>query len=176
MSIYTRNGDSGKTTIGAEVVDKFDPRIQAAGSVEELNAWLGLVISLSAFTPFHKAYKLIIEDLFAINAIILGQKRMIKLGVDRLGQIEKLIDDITSKLIMVPGKTFFLPGGVVPEPAWLHVLRAVCRRAEREVAIVNTLDDDFDPNILAYMNRLSDLFFIMSRQQNKIGDREFLWR
>ncbi len=160
--IYTRAGDNGETTLfGGKRVSKIDPRIHTGGGIDELNALLGVV---SSFTKSKKIKNWIYEiqnDLFIIQAYLAHAPK--KLDTARTERLEKIIDGIEKKLSSL--RTFILPGGN-QSAALLHFARTVVRRAEREV-IALAKNDVVHPEILRYLNRLSDLLFVMARLENK---------
>jgi len=175
--IYTRAGDAGETSLGeGSRVPKTDPRIEAYGTVDELNSFLGLTLSGELPDEFRPWLEQIQNDLFDLGAdlaVPLDDDRRERLRVTE-GQVEwleELCDLVNARL--EPLKTFVLPGGT-EAAARLHVARAVCRRAERRsVALAEA--QGVNPTALAYLNRLSDLLFILARAANT-GSQEPLWR
>ncbi len=176
--IYTRAGDKGETSLGdGSRVPKLDCRIGAFGTVDELNAALGVVLAdrdLPALLrdPLDR----IQNDLFDVGADLsvpfgIGDRlRVEEAHVDRL---ERLCDDFNADLPML--KSFVLPGGT-PAAARLHVARTMCRRAERD-ALTADGETGINPLVLAYLNRLSDFLFIAARWANADAGRdEPLWR
>jgi cob(I)alamin adenosyltransferase len=175
--IYTRAGDAGETSLGdGSRVPKTDPRIEAYGTVDELNSFIGLALSGGLPDEFTQWLEQIQNDLFDLGAdlsVPLEDDRRERLRVTR-GQVERLeelCDRVNERL--EPLKSFVLPGGT-EAAARLHVARAVCRRAERRsVALART--ESVNPEALAYLNRLSDFLFILARAANA-GSQEPLWR
>jgi cob(I)alamin adenosyltransferase len=175
--IYTRAGDAGETSLGdGSRVPKTDPRIEAYGTVDELNSFIGLALSGGLPDEFTQWLEKIQNDLFDLGAdlsVPLEDDRRERLRVTR-GQVERLeelCDRVNERL--EPLKSFVLPGGT-EAAARLHVARAVCRRAERRsVALART--ESVNPEALAYLNRLSDFLFILARAANA-GSQEPLWR
>jgi cob(I)alamin adenosyltransferase len=175
--IYTRAGDAGETSLGeGSRVPKTDPRIEAYGTVDELNSFLGLALSGELADEFRPWLEQIQNDLFDLGAdlaVPLDDDRRERLRVTE-GQVEwleELCDLVNARL--EPLKSFVLPGGT-EAAARLHVARAVCRRAERRsVALAEA--QGVNPTALAYLNRLSDLLFILARAANT-GSQEPLWR
>jgi cob(I)alamin adenosyltransferase len=175
--IYTRAGDAGETSLGeGSRVPKTDPRIEAYGTVDELNSFLGLALSGELADEFRPWLEQIQNDLFDLGAdlaVPLDDDRRERLRVTE-GQVEwleELCDLVNARL--EPLKSFVLPGGT-EAAARLHVARAVCRRAERRsVALAEA--QGVNPSALAYLNRLSDLLFILARAANT-GSQEPLWR
>ena len=170
--IYTRLGDGGETHLGdMSRVPKTHPRIEAYGTVDELNSLLGVVLALDG-VPAEVAGRLrrIQNDLFDVGADISvpegGERERLRVRAEQTQWLEQACDDVNASL--EPLRSFVLPGGS-PLAAHLHVARTVCRRAERRTLLVQ----DASPEVLRYLNRLSDLLFILSRGAND-GD-EPLW-
>ena len=179
MKIYTRTGDSGETALlGGKRVSKADPRVAAYGEVDELNAWLGLVRSIGSDAGLAAMLERIQRDLFAIGARLAdpGSKvahRVAKTDVtgDDVKRLEDWIDLLESEVPVL--RRFILAGGS-RAGASLHVARTICRRAERSVVSLGT--EHVEPEILVYLNRLSDLLFVMARVANRRdGAPEFEW-
>lgn len=181
--IYTRRGDTGETgLIGAARVAKDDPRVEAYGEVDELNAVLGSVI---AADPSHdldpERLHLIQEDLFAIGARLAtadpnrARRRgaIPELPPERIGELEAWIDEMDEEL--VPLTAFILPGGS-PLAARLQVARTVCRRAERAIIGLLPSQPDLGEVLVPYVNRLSDLLFTLARYANHLaGVEDTIW-
>lgn len=184
MKIYTRKGDAGSTVmLGGARVPKHDPRVAAYGAVDELNCHVGLALALrqGEVPPTERTLKLQ-EDLLIIGARLAAadperalEKGVIPgLGSERTGELEEWIDEL--EVSLPPLDAFLLPGGS-PVGAQLQVARTVCRRAER--AISGLLEDqpDLGELVLPYMNRLSDLLFVLSRAANlEAGVKDPEWR
>ena len=176
--IYTRTGDDGSTgLVGGTRVPKNDLRVHAYGDVDELNAWCGMVrakaASLEEAHPFVIYLGQIQNELFDIGAELATPGRSTRTLPQELStRLEEWIDKCSHDL--PPLRSFVLPGGS-ELVAMLHVARTVCRRAER--SIVTLSQRDFvAPPICTYLNRLSDLFFAMSRfEMKRIGSPEILW-
>jgi cob(I)alamin adenosyltransferase len=175
--IYTRAGDAGETSLGdGSRVPKTDPRIEAYGTVDEVNSFIGLALSGGLPDEFTQWLEQIQNDLFDLGAdlsVPLEDDRRERLRVTR-GQVERLEElcDLVNERLE-PLKSFVLPGGT-EAASRLHVARAVCRRAERRsVALART--ESVNPEALAYLNRLSDFLFILARAANA-GSQEPLWR
>ena len=170
--IYTRGGDRGETSLGdMSRVSKLDPRVRAFGAVDELNALVGWA-NVAAADP---RLVRISNELFDLGADLSvpyaegdGKLRIDQAAIDRL---EADCDDANADLPEL--KSFVLPGGT-EAGARLHVARATCRRVEREVLAAGA-DCELNPLAAVYLNRLSDLFFILARAANRGGD-EPLWR
>jgi cob(I)alamin adenosyltransferase len=171
--IYTRLGDDGETHLGdMSRVAKTHPRIEAYGTVDELNAQIGVALTLSDLPPRHAEFlRRIQNDLFDVGADISvphgGERERLRVVPEQTAWLEEACDEVNAKL--APLKSFVLPGGT-PAAAHLHVCRTVCRRAERR-----TIDcgEDVNRECVRYLNRLSDLLFILSRSAN--GGEEPLW-
>ena len=179
--IYTKTGDDGTTGLAdGSRVQKHDPRPVAYGSVDELNSILGIIISLidrddKPYKEMVDLLKLIQNDLFDLGAdlstpIKEGGKalRVIK---NQVLYIEKIIDSYNENL--KPLKSFILPGGNQVS-SWLHIARSTARRAERDVSYLATTEN-INEFSLIYLNRLSDLFFVLGRILNNNGKEDVLW-
>ena len=174
--IYTRLGDDGETHLGdMSRVPKTDPRIEAYGTVDELNAHVGVALTLSDLPPEYAGWlKRIQNDLFDVGADLSvpldpkGRQERLRITPEQTAWLEGACDQVNDGL--APLKSFVLPGGTAAA-AQLHVCRTVCRRAERRVI---SCGDSVSPECVRYLNRLSDLFFILSRGAND-GD-EPLWQ
>ena len=175
--IYTRTGDAGETSLGdASRVSKLDPRIAAFGTVDEVNSLVGLAL-VAELEPEHRAVlERVQNELFDVGADlsvpfgIADRLRVEQAAVDRL---EADCDRLNSGLR--PLRSFVLPGGA-EAAARLQVARTVCRRAERE-ALTASERVDVNPLVLVYLNRLSDLLFILARAANAAAAvDEPLWR
>jgi cob(I)alamin adenosyltransferase len=176
--IYTRGGDRGQTSLGdGSRVPKLDCRIGAFGTVDELNAALGLVLAEPAL-PEHLREPLerIQNDLFDVGAdlsVPFGIGDRLRVEDAHVERLEQLCDEFNADLPML--KSFVLPGGT-PAAARLHVARTTCRRAERD-ALTADGENGINPRVLAYLNRLSDFLFIAARWANHDAGRdEPLWK
>jgi len=181
--IYTRTGDAGSTgLVGGARIDKHAAKVAAYGDIDELNAQLGVCKELAESTP--AAAKLISEmlitiqnELFDIGAELATPadshwEGMLKAGPQHTERLENWIDQLNDQL--PPLKSFILPGGTLLA-AQIHVARTVCRRAERQICALNK-QEPVSQSILQYINRLSDLLFVMSRAVVKqAGKPEYLW-
>lgn len=169
VKIYTRTGDSGETGLfDGTRVSKADARVAAYGDVDELNAWLGLARSSGPDYQLEEMLSQIQGDLFALGARLADPRHKIAdrvakaaVGPGDVARLESWIDQLEEEL--PPLRRFILAGGS-PGAAALHVARTVCRRAER--AMVALGEDAFEPELLVYVNRLSDLLFVMARTAN----------
>ena len=175
--IYTRAGDAGETSLGdGSRVPKSDPRIEAYGTVDELNSALGLALAGELPDEFRPWLEQVQNDLFDLGAdlsVPLEDDRRERLRVTQaqVDRLEELCDLVNDRL--EPLRSFVLPGGT-EGAARLHVARAVCRRAERQAAALAQAQGA-SPVALAYLNRLSDLLFILARGANA-GSEEPLWK
>jgi cob(I)alamin adenosyltransferase len=176
--IYTRGGDGGETSLGdGSRVSKLDARLAAFGTVDELNSQLGLALAAPDLAqPFRAALERIQNELFDVGADlsvpveIEGRLRTTQAQVDEL---ERLCDAFNEPLPEL--KSFVLPGGT-DLAARLHVARTVCRRAERD-ALAADVEHGVNRLAVVYLNRLSDLLFILARAANAAaGQDEPLWR
>jgi len=176
--IYTRTGDEGLTRLASGAsAPKFDPRVEAYGTVDETNACIGLVRLHTADEPRLDAILGRIQnELFDLGADLAtpgdmpGALRIIDSQVDRL---EAEIDALNADL--APLNSFVLPGGS-PAAATLHLARTVCRRAERDtVRLAHTSGERVSGPALKYLNRLSDLLFVASRWANHQAGGDVLW-
>ncbi len=179
MKIYTRTGDAGETALfDGTRVRKSDARVAAYGDVDELNAWLGLVRAAGVDHEIAGMLEQIQRDLFALGARLADPARRIAqrvtkaaVGSDDITRLEGWIDHFEAEL--APLRRFILAGGS-PPGASLHVARTVCRRAERAMVALGA--DAFEPELLVYVNRLSDLLFVMARAVNRrAGVAETEW-
>jgi cob(I)alamin adenosyltransferase len=167
MPIYTRYGDKGETvTLGGKTVSKDNPRVAAYGEIDELNALLGVCISFMKSGKTKTLLESIQKDLFVIGCELAatGKKKPINfIGLNQVEALEHEIDTIESSL--TPLNNFILPGGS-KTASMLHLARTVCRRAERTIVTLSR-KEKVNPQIITYLNRLSDLLFIQARQTNR---------
>jgi cob(I)alamin adenosyltransferase len=179
VKIYTRTGDSGETGLfDGTRVPKSNPRVAAYGEVDELGAWLGLARASGVDDGLGGMLEQIQRDLFALGARLADPERRIAervtkaaVGGEDIARLEGWIDTLEAEL--APLRRFILAGGS-PGAAALHVSRTICRRAER--AMVGLGPDAYEPDLLTYMNRLSDLLFVMARAANhRAGAPEVEW-
>ena len=173
--IYTKLGDAGETHLGdMSRVPKTHPRIEAYGEIDELNAIVGLALATVEFGEREAGWlRRIQNELFDLGADLSvppgkdEERPRLRVTADYVTWLEEACDEVNATL--APLKSFVLPGGT-PAAAHLHVARTVCRRAERRALEV----EDGNPEVLRYLNRLSDLLFILSRAAN--GGDEPLWQ
>jgi cob(I)alamin adenosyltransferase len=172
--IYTKLGDGGETHLGdMSRVPKTHPRIEAYGEIDELNSQLGLALAAGALPEEQVAWvRRIQNDLFDLGADLSvpeggdGRERL-RATAEQVAWLEARCDEVNATL--EPLRSFVLPGGT-PAAAHLHVCRTVCRRAERRALLV----EGANPEVVKYLNRLSDLLFILARAAN--GGEEPLWQ
>lgn len=181
--IYTKSGDQGDTGLGDGTrVPKDHPRVAAYGSVDELSAVLGLLLvnGLAALqlTEVAGLIREIQNDLFDLGADLCVPESKesplsppLRVRPEQVTKLEQAIDHHNARL--QPLRSFVLPGGTVAS-AWLHLARTVCRRAEREVVTLMR-QEPINPQVLIYLNRLSDLLFVLARVCNDGGTAEVLW-
>jgi cob(I)alamin adenosyltransferase len=178
VKLYTRTGDAGETSyFDGTRVRKDDPRLDAYGEVDELNAWLGLARASGLDRELDAPLRQIQRDLFALGAQLAdpGEKlapRVAKaiIGDGDVERLEQLIDTFDAQV--PPLRRFILAGGTTAAGA-LHVARTVCRRAERRIV---GLDPPVEGVLLRYVNRLSDLLFVLARVANhRAGAAEEEW-
>ncbi|MBL7779373.1 MAG: cob(I)yrinic acid a,c-diamide adenosyltransferase [Chitinophagales bacterium] len=178
MKIYTKTGDIGETSLfGGRRVSKSELRIEAYGTVDELNSWIGLLRDIQAETETKNLLKEIQDRLFTLGATLAADPENEKLKVPDLHEsdivaLENAIDKYDEKL--EPLRSFVLPGGHL-YVSYCHVSRTVCRRAERlAVALHHT--EPLHPLIVKYLNRLSDYLFTLSRKMAQdLGAEEVKW-
>ncbi|MDP9361952.1 MAG: cob(I)yrinic acid a,c-diamide adenosyltransferase [Acidobacteriota bacterium] len=175
MKIYTKTGDGGETSLfGGARVRKNDSRIEAYGTVDELNSFIGVARAAWPSSSFDGLFHTIQSDLFDIGAHLAspGTSRFAGPDAARVEALEQAIDAMESEL--APLKLFILPGGSLAA-AQLHVARTVCRRAERLVVALRD-DDDATKASITYLNRLSDFLFVAARYANhKHGVADVPW-
>ena len=179
VKIYTRTGDGGETGLfDGTRVSKADPRVAAYGDVDELNAWLGLARASIVDAQLASMVEHIQRDLFALGSHLADPAHRIATRVTKASvtgadvtRLEEWIDELEREL--PPLRRFILAGGS-PAGAAFHVARTVCRRAER--AIVSLGESAVEREVLTYINRLSDLLFVVARVSNaRAGSPEREW-
>jgi cob(I)alamin adenosyltransferase len=178
MKIYTKTGDTGETSLfGGQRVPKDALRIDAYGTVDELNSLLGVARSLKPHREIDEILQRLQDDLFVLGADLStppekGSDRIPRIEPRHSEELEKIIDSLESHL--QPLTRFILPGGA-PVGAQLQAARTVCRRAERLVVKLSREEKTGSPP-LVYLNRLSDLLFVLSRYANHLdGAKETPW-
>jgi cob(I)alamin adenosyltransferase len=178
--IYTRSGDAGDTGLGDGTrVPKDHPRVAAYGSVDELNAILGLLLALRPEPAEVELLRSIQNDLFDVGADLCVPQstdetngRRLRIQPTQATRLESAIDRLNADL--APLTSFVLPGGEAAA-AWCHLARTVCRRAERD-AVTLARTEPINHDVLVYLNRLSDLLFVLARVYNKSGGGDVLWQ
>ena len=178
--IYTRTGDKGHTRLSTgEEVAKWHPRVASYGSVDEVNAALG-VAALHADGEMLSAIRRIQNDLFDLGADLATPERgrvlewtPLRIIESQVQRLEKEIDEMNASI--APLDSFILPGGT-PLAAQLHVARTLCRTAERKVAELSAMEDEpVSAEALAFINRLSDWLFVAARAANGNGAGDIKW-
>jgi cob(I)alamin adenosyltransferase len=175
--IYTRGGDAGQTSLGdGSRVSKLDARIAAYGTVDELNALVGVVVAGECPVAIRSVLVRVQNELFDLGAdlsVPIEHSARLRVTQEQVDRLESDCDAFNADLPEL--KSFVLPGGT-ESSAQLHVARTVCRRAERE-ALAASEGHAVSPLALVYLNRLSDLLFILARAANAAAGREEpLWR
>jgi len=164
MPVYTRFGDKGDTVIfGGKTVRKDDPLIEAIGTVDELNAALGVVIAFTDDGELKSVLVSVQKNLFAIGAELASEKTTKGITPAKTEELERLIDELEPKMERLTH--FIIPGGS-KTAAVLHLARTICRRAERRV-VSAMAKHKINPEIIKYLNRLSDLLFVLARHENR---------
>ncbi len=178
--IYTKTGDDGDTSLGdGSRLPKHHARIAAYGTVDELSSVIGLALAHGVDERLHGWLRSIQNDLFDVGADLCvpgeaGDK--LRLTPAYAERLERILDEVNERL--APLKSFVLPGGK-PAAAWLHVARTVCRRAERHVTELAAREDErgrVNREVIVYLNRLSDLLFVLARAANDDGALDVLWQ
>lgn len=179
MKIYTRKGDKGKTSlIGGTKVSKHHPRIEAYGSVDELNSHIGLIRDQEACKPYGELLKQVQSHLFTIGSLLAAdpERSRMKLGAIQEQDIlllEREMDRMENTL--QPLQNFILPGGHAAS-SYCHIARCVCRRAERRVTELSGASP-VEEIIIKYLNRLSDYLFVLARKVlHDAGGEETPWK
>ncbi len=181
MKIYTKGGDKGETGLfGGERVSKDSPRIEAYGTVDELNSFIGLASIEAKDKEVKKLLEKIQNTLFVLGSDLSSpdNEKNKSQNIPRISKInyeemEKEIDKFDARLDEL--RNFILPGGS-KSAALLHICRTICRRAERKVVALNNIVN-LNHDIIILLNRLSDLFFVLARYENKIsGIEDIEWQ
>ena len=172
--IYTRHGDAGETHLGdMSRVPKTHPRIEAYGDVDELNSHIGVTLNVDGLPgPYAEWLRRVQNDLFDVGADLSvpeseETRERLRVRPEQTTWLEERCDEVNAGLPKL--RSFLLPGGSAAA-AHLHVCRTICRRAERRALVV----EGANPEVVRYLNRLSDLLFILARGANAGGD-EPLW-
>jgi cob(I)alamin adenosyltransferase len=177
--VYTRTGDDGTTSLGAgQRVPKDSLRVEAYGTVDELNSAVGAAMAVGLDPRLLDALAVIQNELFHLGSDLCvteadkAARPVPRIEARHVDRLEKLMDELSEDL--APLENFVLPGGS-PGAALLHVARAVCRRAERIVVSLARAEPVGD-QVVVYLNRLSDALFVMARWENrKRGVADVLW-
>ena len=175
--IYTRTGDDGSTgLIGSARVSKTDPRIEAIGAVDEANAAIGLAcVAMGGNAETAASLRRIQNDLFDLGADLAAPGDMpgaLRIVASQTERLEREIDAANARL--APLNSFVLPGGS-EGAARLHLARTIVRRAERRVTALRERGAELNPHAPSYLNRLSDLLFVLARAANDDGAADVLW-
>ncbi len=171
MKIYTKTGDKGETSLfGGRRVPKHHARVEAYGTIDELNAALGVAVSAGAREPINQWLRAAQQDLFHLGSDLatpLDAKSdwVIRIKESQVSWLEDAIDRMTAQL--EPLRNFILPGGT-PVAAQLHVARTICRRAERQIVALQETSAINECAII-YINRLSDWLFTLARYENALA-------
>jgi cob(I)alamin adenosyltransferase len=174
FKIYTKTGDTGETGLyGGARVPKYHPRVEAYGTVDELNSYIGLVRDLMEAPQYLSVLKEIQDRLFTIGSVLASDPEKPLMVSDLkdtdIQLLENQIDSMESALPAL--KNFILPGGH-PTVSYCNIARTVCRRAERLVVALNA-----DPLSIIYLNRLSDYLFVLGRKIGQdLGVQEVIWK
>ena len=181
MKIYTKGGDKGETGLfGGERVSKDSPRIEAYGTVDELNSFIGLALIETKDSEVKKLLEKIQNTLFVLGSDLSSpdneknkNHNIFRISKNHYEEMEKEIDKFDARLDEL--RNFILPGGC-KSAALLHICRTICRRAERKVVALNNIVN-LNSDIVILLNRLSDLFFVLARYENKIsGIEDIEWQ
>lgn len=187
MKIYTKTGDKGMTKlVDGCCVEKFNPRVEAYGCVDELNSNIGLVRSFlqsqntgqTTFNELNSHLEIIQNQLFSVGSLLATSQlevffKLPQITAQHIEQLENWIDRYSEQLPVL--KNFILPGGDLAA-GFLHISRTACRRAERRSAEIYTKEDQYQ-TVLIYLNRLSDLLFTWARWVNfKKNHTETIWK
>lgn len=168
MKIYTKTGDEGMTSLyGSGRVSKDDLHIEVLGTLDELNSVIGVTLSFVEDEKLHSLLLKMQNDLFTVGADIAGshleEQKVPRIREEHIRELEKEIDVLEAQLGMP--KKFILPGGTRMS-SFLHLCRAVARRTERALVTLHA-QKKINPDVLRYVNRLSDLLYVLARQANK---------
>jgi len=181
LKIYTKTGDKGKTSlIGGTKVPKNHRRIEAYGTVDELNSFIGLLNDSVNNDITNQLLKEIQDRLFTIGSTLATDPdKKVSMKIPQLDErdvllLEKKIDEMNE--VLPPMKSFVLPGGH-PTVSMAHICRSVCRRAERCCVGLQETGTEMDPLVIQYLNRLSDYFFVLARWlTHELKAQEIIWK
>jgi cob(I)alamin adenosyltransferase len=171
--IYTRTGDDGTTGLSdGSRIAKDHPRIEAIGTIDELNSAIGVILAQGLPSAIDTMLTTIQHTLFDLGGE-LSMPDTVCVNQDQVSRLEQWLDTLNADLS--PLKEFILPGGC-PAAADCHLARAVCRRAERRLQTLSQRET-VNPNSVGYLNRLSDLLFVIARELNRVAGRpDIFWR
>lgn len=183
MKIYTKTGDKGTTRlVDGSCVEKFNPRVEAYGCVDELNSAMGYAASLmidhSSFSELKKHIEIIQNQLFSVGSLLATSdinvfNKLPQIADHHIAELEKWIDQYSEELPEL--RNFILPGGSIIS-SQLHICRTSCRRSERRSSEIYAKENQYQ-NVLIYLNRLSDLLFVWARWTNKKENQpEIIWK
>ena len=169
MAIYTKTGDKGETSLASGVrVAKTDPRIEAYGTVDELNSWIGMLRASLPENHIQEQLSIVQNKLFNLGAALSAAPGE-WISADDIRTLETWIDEVQA--IVPKQKAFILPMGSEPV-CRCHICRTVCRRAEREM-----IESNANLTLLQYINRLSDFLFVLARYICHLaGEKEYAWK
>lgn len=176
MKIYTKTGDTGQTSLfSGERVSKCETRVSAYGDVDELNCFLGMAVLRVSVEGNQELLRKIQNSLFNLGAdLATSNRKALQERIDEteIREMEAAIDSMDARMPEL--RTFILPGGT-DGAVWLHLCRAVCRRAERSVVRLQS-ESEINPLAVVFLNRLSDLLFVMARFENfSAGVADVTW-
>lgn len=178
MKVYTKTGDKGETSLlGGGRVSKSDVRIESYGTVDELNAWIGLIRDHTENNRIRDLLEIIQDRLFIIGSLLAVEPGKMfdslpELKEEDISLLESEMDEMDEKLPEM--RNFILPGGH-PLVSYTHITRAVCRRAERHIIRLDK-EQKVDEAIIRYLNRLSDYLFMLARfTAQDLGVKEVRW-
>lgn len=175
MKIYTKKGDAGKTSlIGGTRVPKYNLRIEAYGTVDELNSWMGVIRDHEVPSPHASEIRRIQNELFTIGSHLASDPQKSRMELPEIGEaavsrLEQSMDAMDAELPEL--RNFILPGGHAANSA-AHVARCVCRRAERLVVELSENESEVSPLLMSYLNRLSDWLFVFAREISRVTNSE----
>lgn len=179
MKIYTKTGDTGTTSlVGGSRIGKGENKIEAYGTIDELNAWIGVLGDLPENTTRKEQLKEIQDRLFTIGAELASEVEIRKKAIPDLKEeditiLENWLDEMEKDI--PPLRAFVLPGGNLAV-SYAHVARTVCRRAERQIIRLKEFEE-VHPLVIPYVNRLSDFLFMLSRKiTQETGSEEIAWK
>lgn len=176
--IYTRGGDAGQTSLGDGArVAKHDPRVAAYGTLDEANSAIGVALLHIRNPEIAATLRAVQNDLFDLGADLCrpeapaGERSALRATAGQVARLEREIDRFNADL--EPLRSFILPGGSAAS-AYIHLARAIVRRAERDITAL-AAHEPVNPEVIKYANRLSDLLFVLARHENDVGRSDVLW-